>query len=185
MTLTRPETLPRQMRLHRPRTRSENRHVLALARAYQDHMPIDLDATPAVRRRMQRTVQKDNKFERTVRSVLHARGFRYRIHFSLPGLKRTTCDIAFPRQKVAVFLDGCFWHGCEVHPPSVKKNTNFWLEKIDRNRARDARATAHLKALGWTVLRFWEHETAVDIAETIITAVQLAASCHCTASRKR
>lgn len=121
---------------------------------------------------MQRTPRKDNEFERTVRSLLHRRGLRYRIHYPLPGLKRTTCDIAFPGLKIAVFLDGCFWHGCEQHPPSVKKNTEFWLEKIERNRARDARATAHLAEFGWTVLRFWEHETAEDIAGAISSAVK-------------
>lgn len=134
-------------------------------------MLFHLQATDAVRRRMQRTARKDNEFERSVRSLLHGRGFRYRVHFPLPGLRRTTCDIAFPGLKIAVFLDGCFWHGCELHPPSVKKNTDFWLEKIARNRARDARATAHLAELGWAVLRFWEHETAEDIAGAISSAV--------------
>ncbi|WP_418884875.1 very short patch repair endonuclease [Agrobacterium cavarae] len=113
-------------------------------------MTRDLQATEAVRRRMQRTARKDNTFERTIRSQLHARGLRYRIHYPIPGLKRTTCDFAFTRMKIAVFLDGCFWHGCEMHPPSVKKNAEFWLEKIARNRARDARATAHLTGrVGW------------------------------------
>ncbi|WP_234838020.1 very short patch repair endonuclease [Sinorhizobium meliloti] len=120
---------------------------------------------------MQRTARKDNEFERSVRSLLHGRGFRYRVHFLLPGLRRTTCDIAFPGLKIAVFLDGCFWHGCELHPPSVKKNTDFWLEKISRNRARDARATAHLAEIGWTALRFWEHEAAESIAKAISSAV--------------
>lgn len=134
-------------------------------------MSLDLQATAAVRRRMQRTARQDNPFERAVRSLLHARGLRYRIHYQIPGLKRTTCDIAFPGLKIAVFLDGCFWHGCVIHPPSVKKNTDFWLEKIERNRVRDARATAHLAGIGWTVLRFWEHETAEDIAGAISSAV--------------
>lgn len=119
---------------------------------------------------MQRTVRKDNDFERSVRSLLHARGLRYRVHHPLPGLRRMTCDIAFPGLKIAVFLDGCFWHGCEIHPPSVKKNADFWLEKIERNRARDARAGAHLVEIGWTVLRFWEHEAADTIAEKITSA---------------
>lgn len=73
---------------------------------------------------------------------------------------------------IAVFLDGCFWHGCEVHPPSVKKNTEFWLSKIERNRARDARATARLVELGWIVLWFWEHETADAIVTRIASVVE-------------
>jgi DNA mismatch endonuclease (patch repair protein) len=121
---------------------------------------------------MQRTARKDNTFEQTIRSELHARGLRYRIHYPIPGMKRTSCDFAFSRLKIAVFLDGCFWHGCEVHPPSVKKNTDFWLSKIERNRARDARATAHLVELGWTVLRFWEHEEVATIVEKIAATVE-------------
>ncbi|NKQ73432.1 very short patch repair endonuclease [Rhizobium sp. UPM1132] len=144
-------------------------------------MPPDLQATAAVRRRMQRTARKDNGFERAVRSLLHVRALRFRIHYLLPGLKRTTCDVAFPGLKIAVFLDGCFWHGCEQHPPSVKKNTEFWLQKIEHNRARDARATAHLTELGWTVLRFWEHETVEAIVEVIastVTELKAASSFH-------
>jgi DNA mismatch endonuclease, patch repair protein len=120
---------------------------------------------------MQRTARKDNAFERTIRSQLHARGLRYRVHYPLPGMKRTTCDFAFLGLKIAVFLDGCFWHGCPEHPPSVKRNTDFWLEKIDRNRARDARSTAHLTELGWTVLRFWEHEAVETTVEKITSTV--------------
>lgn len=121
---------------------------------------------------MQRTRGRDNPFELAIRSRLYANGLRYRIHFPIPGLKRTSCDLAFPRLKIAVFLDGCFWHGCEKHPPSVKKNTDFWLSKIARNRARDARATAHLTELGWTVLRFWEHEAVETIVEKIASTIQ-------------
>jgi len=135
-------------------------------------MSQDLQATEAVRRRMQRTARKDNPFERAVRSQLYARKLRYRIHYQIPGLKRTSCDFAFPGLKIAVFLDGCFWHGCELHPPSVKKNAEFWLEKIERNRARDARATVHLAELGWTVLRFWEHEDVATIVSTIVASVK-------------
>lgn len=135
-------------------------------------MPLDLQATAAVRRRMQRTARKDNAFERTVRSLLHAQGLRYLIHFPLPGLKRMTCDIAFPRLKIAVFLDGCFWHGCDIHPPSVKKNTAFWMEKIERNRARDRRVREHLADMGWTTLRFWEHEAGEAIMRRIVSTVE-------------
>lgn len=130
------------------------------------------EATAAVRRRMQRTARKDNPFERSVRSLLHAQGIRYRIHFPLPGLRRTSCDIAFPSLKIAVFLDGCFWHGCDQHCPVVKKNTDFWLGKIERNHARDLRATAHLTDIGWIALRYWEHEAAENIAEAIVFAVR-------------
>lgn len=75
-----------------------------------------------------------------------------------------------PGLSIAVFLDGCFWHGCGEHPPSVKKNTEFWLEKIARNQARDIRVRNHLESIGWTVLRFWEHEAAETIVDKIVSA---------------
>ncbi|TPI70020.1 very short patch repair endonuclease [Mesorhizobium sp. B3-1-3] len=135
-----------------------------------------LDATPAVRRRMQRTGGRDNPFERSVRSLLHASGVRYRIHYPLPVLKRCNCDLALPRLKVAIFLDGCFWHGCPIHPAVVKKNTEFWVQKIARNRERDAQVTDCLTAGGWTVLRYWEHEKPEAIAQSIISVVNAAAA---------
>lgn len=130
------------------------------------------EPTPAVRRRMQRTRSRDNPFERAVRSQLYSRGLRYRIHYPVPGMKRITCDLALPGPRIAIFLDGCFWHGCEVHPPSVKKNAKFWLEKIERNRARDGRVRAHLDELGWTTLRFWEHEAVEAIVNNIVTTAE-------------
>jgi DNA mismatch endonuclease (patch repair protein) len=84
-------------------------------------------------------------------------------------MKRITCDVAMPGLRIAIFLDGCFWHGCEAHPPSVKKNTEFWLEKIARNQARDIRVRIHLESIGWTALRFWEHEAAESIADRIVS----------------
>mgnify|MGYP001189061536 CR=1 FL=1 len=120
---------------------------------------------------MQRTHGRDNAFEKSVRSQLYARGVRYRIHYPVPGMKRITCDLAMPSLRIAVFLDGCFWHGCEAHPPSVKKNAEFWLEKIARNQARDIRVREHLESIGWTALRFWEHEAAETIVDRIVSAV--------------
>jgi len=128
--------------------------------------------TAAVRRRMQRTRARDNPFEMSVRSKLFARGLRYRIHYPVSGMKRITCDLALPGARIAVFLDGCFWHGCEAHPPLVKKNTGFWMEKIERNRARDMRVRAHLDDIGWTTLRFWEHEAVEAIVERIVSTAE-------------
>lgn len=129
--------------------------------------------TAAVRRRMQRTHGRDNPFEKSVRSLAYAQGLRYRIHYPVPGMKRITCDLAMPGRRIAVFLDGCFWHGCEEHPPSVKKNVEFWLEKIARNQARDIRVRDHLESIGWTALRFWEHEAAETIVDRIASAAHL------------
>lgn len=134
-----------------------------------------MDYTPpssSVRRRMHRTRGHDNPFERAVRSRVYAKGIRYRIHYPVPGMKRFTCDLAIPGLKIAVFLDGCFWHGCTMHPPSVKKNSVFWLEKIARNQARDIGVSGHLEKIGWTTLRFWEHEPVEVIADRIASTVQ-------------
>jgi DNA mismatch endonuclease (patch repair protein) len=120
---------------------------------------------------MQRTVGRNNPFERSVRSLLHASGIRYRVHYSLPVLKRCNCDLALPSLKIAIFLDGCFWHGCPIHPPVVKKNAEFWIQKIDSNRKRDAQVTDSLISGGWTVLRYWEHERVEDIAHSILSVV--------------
>lgn len=121
---------------------------------------------------MQRTRGRDNPFELSVRSQLYEKGLRYRVHYPVSGIKRITCDIALPGLKIAIFLDGCFWHGCNIHPPSVKKNTSFWMEKIDRNRARDRRVRKHLTEIGWTTLRFWEHEAVEAIVKKIVSTVE-------------
>jgi DNA mismatch endonuclease (patch repair protein) len=76
-------------------------------------------------------------------------------------------DIAFLGPKVAVFLDGCFWHGCPEHATSPKSNADWWRKKLDGNIARDRETTDHLASLGWAVLRFWEHEMTADVVEQI------------------
>ncbi|WP_083199237.1 DNA mismatch endonuclease Vsr [Rhizobium sp. AC44/96] len=148
---------------------------------------MDLEATPSVRRRMQRTRGRDNLFEVSIRSQLYAKGFRYRAHYPVPGMKRITCDIALPKLRIAVFLDGCFWHGCDIHPPSVKKNTAFWMEKIERNRARDRRVREHLAEIGWTILRFWEHEAVEAIVRKIVSTIEeyKQRNCHHAEARAR
>lgn len=115
--------------------------------------------------RMSRVKRRDNGPEMAVRRLLHARGFRYRVAWPVPGQRRRTIDIAFSRAKVAIYIDGCFWHGCPVHETSPKANSDWWAEKIRTNRARDADVTAQLKAMGWTVMRFWEHEEASLVVE--------------------
>jgi DNA mismatch endonuclease, patch repair protein len=116
--------------------------------------------TPEQRRlNMSRIRGKNTKPETLLRTALHLRGLRFRVHRkSLPG----SPDIVFPRQKVAVFVDGCFWHGCPAHSVRPKTNGKFWLEKIEANRTRDKRASRELKKLGWKVIRVWEHELKRD-----------------------
>lgn len=80
-------------------------------------------------------------------------------------------DIAFGKLRVAVFLDGCFWHGCPEHATSPRSNAEWWRSKLDRNIARDRETTDHLASENWTVLRFWEHESKEEIADRIMRAV--------------
>ena len=86
-------------------------------------------------------------------------------------MARRTIDITFPAPQIAVFIDGCFWHGCPEHATSPKANAAWWRVKLDKNMARDVETTAHLESLGWTVLRFWEHEAPGEIAARVRDAV--------------
>ncbi|GAA3815415.1 very short patch repair endonuclease [Cellulomonas soli] len=117
---------------------------------------------------MRRHPRRDTGPELALRRRLHAAGYRYRVVYPVPGYPRRSIDIAFTRAKVAVFVDGCFWHGCSTHRQVPATNTAWWAEKLSANRARDEGTTAHLMELGWTVLRFWEH-TAPDDAFAAIT----------------
>ncbi|MEU6120935.1 very short patch repair endonuclease [Streptomyces sp. NPDC047123] len=116
---------------------------------------------------MSRQRSRDTKPEVAVRRLLHASGLRFRLQRRVPGLSRNTIDIAFPGPRVAVFIDGCFWHGCPEHATFPKSNPDFWREKINRNALRDTNTTAHLESLGWTVLRFWEHERPEEVADRV------------------
>jgi DNA mismatch endonuclease (patch repair protein) len=103
---------------------------------------------------MARVRSRDTYAELAVRRALWARGLRYRLRPKLPG----TPDIVFPGPKVAVFVDGCFWHGCPEHYSAPLANERFWQEKLLRNRRRDQAADASLRDLGWLALRVWEHD---------------------------
>jgi DNA mismatch endonuclease, patch repair protein len=129
-------------------------------------------ASSATRRRnMQAIRSRDTTPERLVRSLLHAQGLRYRVAAKpLPGLRRTA-DIVFRPAKLAVFIDGCYWHGCPEHYVPPKTNPGYWSGKVARNVARDRDTDEQLQAAGWTVLRFWEHESAEDCAVKIAAAV--------------
>lgn len=115
---------------------------------------------------------KDTKLEIRVRKALHARGLRYRLQQKVPGSNRRTMDIAFPRQRVAVFIDGCFWHGCPIHHTVSKTNSEFWSAKVERNRERDIETTRMLAEAGWTAVRLWEHQTTNEIVNRIVELVR-------------
>ncbi|WP_405928602.1 very short patch repair endonuclease [Streptomyces griseus] len=129
-------------------------------------------SSPGVSARMSSQVSRDTKPEVAVRKLLHAAGYRFRVNTRVPDMPRRTIDIAFTRAKVAVMIDGCFWHGCPLHATQPKANAQWWREKLDRNMARDRETTEHLAAAGWTVLRFWEHEAPDGAAEQVAAAVE-------------
>jgi DNA mismatch endonuclease (patch repair protein) len=131
-------------------------------------------SSEAARNRMRATGQRDTAAELAIRSAVHRRGLRYRVDcVVLPGVRRRA-DMVFVSARVAVFIDGCFWHGCPIHGTWPKANARFWREKIRTNQARDAHTNLHLAESGWTVIRVWEHENAEHAAERIVEMVRRA-----------
>ena len=121
---------------------------------------------------MQANRSRDTKPELEVRRALHRLGLRYRVAIAPePGLRRRA-DIVFTRARVAVFIDGCFWHGCPEHASWPKSNAQFWRDKIEANRARDADTDRRLSALGWRAIRVWAHERTGEAAERIENVVR-------------
>ncbi len=120
---------------------------------------------PTVSRRMAATRGRDTRPELELRRLLHARGLRYRVNARVLPLR--TVDIAFTRARVAVLVDGCFWHRCPAHYVPPKKRADWWEAKIAGNVARDLETTRLLTDLGWTVLRCWEHEDPADVADRV------------------
>jgi DNA mismatch endonuclease (patch repair protein) len=120
---------------------------------------------------MQVQRRRDTSCEMQVRSLLHHAGFRYRVDARpLPDYRRRA-DLVFTRSRTAVFIDGCFWHGCPEHRSPPKANASWWRAKIARNRERDAETDERLRAAGWTVIRVWEHEDPSDAAARIAEIV--------------
>jgi DNA mismatch endonuclease (patch repair protein) len=119
--------------------------------------------------------RRDTKPERTIRTLLHAAGKRYRVdlRLQLEGA-RPRPDIVFTRARVAVFVDGCFWHCCPEHGRQPGVNGTYWGPKLERNVTRDRAADASLEAAGWTVIRIWEHEAPEEAVERILAAVEAA-----------
>jgi len=120
---------------------------------------------------MRRQRRRDTVPEIALRSALHRAGLRYRVEFALPGLRRRA-DLAFTTARVAVFVDGCFWHGCPEHASWPKQNSEWWREKIEANRRRDRDTDERLRHDGWTPIRVWEHEPVESAAERVAQAVR-------------
>ncbi|WP_371792064.1 very short patch repair endonuclease [Streptomyces sp. NBC_01471] len=128
-------------------------------------------SSAARRRNMQAIRSRDTKPEQLVRRLVHANGLRYRVAARpLPDLRRTA-DLVFRPAKVAVFIDGCYWHGCPEHYQAPRTNPGYWSEKVAGNMARDRDTDLRLNQAGWTVLRFWEHEPPEECAGTVSRVV--------------
>lgn len=123
--------------------------------------------TAALSARFSAQRREGTRPELTLRKELHRRGFRYRIQYRVDGLPRRRVDIAFPRQRVAVFVDGCFWHGCPEHCVIPTANRDWWLWKFEANTRRDEDTNSRLENLGWTVVRIWEHTSADEGADMV------------------
>jgi DNA mismatch endonuclease, patch repair protein len=112
--------------------------------------------------------------EMRLRRALHHRGLRFRVNYGVQAHRRVRPDIVFTKAKVAVFVDGCFWHHCPDHGSFPSRNRTFWSAKLRRNIQRDRRTNRALEAAGWVVLRVWEHEVSADVhalADRIAKAV--------------
>ncbi len=129
-------------------------------------------SSPAVRARMQAVKQRDTAPELAIRRIVHATGLRYRVDVRpLPELRRKA-DLVFRRERVAVFVDGCFWHGCPQHYRTPQANSNWWDEKIEQTRARDQDTEERLGQRGWVSVRIWEHAPPEKAAEQVEAVVR-------------
>lgn len=126
--------------------------------------------------RMRRQARRDTKPELLLRKALTRRGMRYRVDVAPVEEVRSKADVVFPQAKVAVYVHGCFWHGCPEHHRPTKSNTKWWADKIAANRERDQVTREALERAGWTVVRVWEHEPPDDAADRIVGLVRAAAA---------
>lgn len=129
-------------------------------------------SSPEVSRRMAKVRQTGTGAEMALRRELYRMGLRYRVNFQILQKPRRLADVAFPGLKIAVFVDGCFWHGCPEHSTWPKKNAEFWKQKIESNQARDIDTNRKLNEIGWIVLRFWAHESPIVAANLVRNAVE-------------
>lgn len=130
-------------------------------------------SSPEVSRRMAKVRQKGTDAEIALRRELYRIGLRYRVDYEVLKKPRRIADIAFPGRRIVIFVDGCFWHGCPEHATWPKSNAEFWRQKIEANQSRDADTNERLRSLGWTVLRFWSHESPVEVARVIANMVAM------------
>jgi DNA mismatch endonuclease (patch repair protein) len=128
-------------------------------------------SSAGVRKSMQANTGRDTKPELALRRAVHAKGLRFFVNRRPIRAVRRTADLVFPRVQVAVFLDGCFWHGCPQHHTVAKTNAEFWSRKVADNRRRDENTNVTLTSAGWTVVRIWEHEDPEVAARRVVQIV--------------
>ena len=133
-------------------------------------------SSPAAAKRLRSTRQRDTGAELALRSLLHGRGLRYRVDCAPVRGVRRRADVVFSGARVAVFVDGCFWHGCPEHATWPKANAEWWREKILTNKQRDADTDRRFAAAGWNVVRVWEHESPDKAADRVHETVTRALS---------
>ncbi|WP_283206589.1 very short patch repair endonuclease [Nocardia cyriacigeorgica] len=127
---------------------------------------------PTTSARMSRQRRAGTEPELALRRELHRRGLRYFVDRAPIRGQRRRADVIFPRRRVAVYVDGCFWHSCPEHATYPKNNAEWWAEKLAANVARDRATDAALIAAGWQVIRIWEHEDPVAAADRIHAALR-------------
>ena len=131
-------------------------------------------SSPATRKSMQGNRSRDTKPELAVRSAVHRRGLRFRVAARPAPEFPRTADLVLRKSRIAVFVDGCYWHGCPDHHTQPATNSEYWADRIARNIERDAETTAYLQQSGWNVLRFWEHEDPETVADRVQVSVRAA-----------
>ena len=134
--------------------------------------PVSWAASPATRRSMQANRSRDTRPELAVRRAAHRLGLRYRVDLRPMPAVRRRADLVFTRIRVAVFVDGCFWHGCPDHYRAPQRNAEYWTGKVTRNRSRDLETDGLLREAGWCVIRVWEHEDPQEAAARIADLIR-------------
>jgi DNA mismatch endonuclease, patch repair protein len=135
-----------------------------------------LASSSSVAARMSRQARRNTSPELAIRHLLFAGGYRYRVHYPVPGMPRRSIDVAFPGAQLAVFVDGCYWHGCKRHKTIPRANHEWWEAKLANNRARDRDTDRWLKRRGWTIVRAWEHEGPNVVVARVESNLRIAAT---------
>lgn len=149
-----------------PEKRSRVPASLSLGAGLRVNYPTASDT--GVRNVMRANRRRDTKPEVALRSALHRRGLRFRNDASVAtGHGKVRVDVVLARRRLAIFVDGCFWHCCPEHGTEPRSNAEYWQPKLERNRQRDVATNALLEGAGWKVVRVWEHQDPEEVANLI------------------